>query len=251
LRRALGQLGAVDAGRVLTRADRFTPTYTKPMLQRPGEPPRELNRLDIKNRTPLPTDAEAQLVRAAEAAWGEANAVIILDQVSEADCGVVTARVRRRLGELGQQDPGRPALADSRERIRLFDHLWLKPNGRECRQAVPGQDDVAAGAAALAKRVGCPVFCTVGEAGMIVADPRGPSLRCTAVPAYPVSGPIDVVGAGDSCNAGLACALAAGCSLEEAAAFGNLVASVTIRQIGTTGTASPGQVRGRWAEVRG
>jgi methyl-accepting chemotaxis protein WspA len=31
---------------------RRTPTYTKPILVRSGEPPRELNRLDIKNRTP-------------------------------------------------------------------------------------------------------------------------------------------------------------------------------------------------------
>ena len=33
-------------------------------------------------------------------------------------------------------------------------------------------------------------------------------------------------------------------------AFGNLVASITIQQIGTTGTAAPQQVRQRWREVR-
>jgi len=31
--------------------------------------------------------------------------------------------------------------------------------------------------------------------------------------------------------------------LEQAAAFGNLIASITVRQLGTTGTASPAQVR--------
>ena len=76
----------------------------------------------------------------------------------------------------------------------------------------------------------------------------------TSIPAmaaaYPVSGPIDPVGAGDSTSAGIACALAAGSTLEEAAAFGNLVASITIQQIGTTGTATPEQVRRRWCEVR-
>jgi hypothetical protein len=35
----------------------------------------------------------------------------------------------------------------------------------------------------------------------------------------------------------------------EAAAFGNLIASITIQQIGTTGTASPDQVRQRWKEL--
>jgi len=52
-----------------------------------------------------------------------------------------------------------------------------------------------------------------------------------------------------SSNAGIACALAAGATCEEAAAFGNLVASITIQQIGTTGTATPEQVRQRWREV--
>src|SRR5258708_1387869 len=74
--------------------------------------------------------------------------------------------------------------------------------------------------------------------------------RTVWVPAYPVAGPIDIVGAGDSTSAGIACAVAAGASLEEAAAFGNLVASITIQQIGTTGTASPAQLRQRWREVQ-
>ena len=46
------------------------------------------------------------------------------------------------------------------------------------------------------------------------------------------------------------CARAAAVSLEEAAAFGNLIASITVQQIGVTGTATPGEVRERWREVR-
>src|SRR5437763_1816544 len=48
LRQALAALPAVDAAGVLSAAGRRTPTYTKPMLCGAGEPPRELNRLDIK-----------------------------------------------------------------------------------------------------------------------------------------------------------------------------------------------------------
>jgi sugar/nucleoside kinase (ribokinase family) len=58
-----------------------------------------------------------------------------------------------------------------------------------------------------------------------------------------VTGPIDPVGAGDSISAALACAIAAGASLSQAAAFANMVASITIRQLGTTGTATPEQIR--------
>jgi sugar/nucleoside kinase (ribokinase family) len=70
------------------------------------------------------------------------------------------------------------------------------------------------------------------------------------VPAYPVAGPTDPVGAGDSVSAGIACAAAAGADLEQAAAFGNLVASITVAQLGTTGTATPADVRRRRAELR-
>ena len=70
------------------------------------------------------------------------------------------------------------------------------------------------------------------------------------IPAYPVSGPIDICGAGDSCSAGIASAMVSGATHEQAAAFGNLVASITIQQIGVTGTATPAQVRARWREVQ-
>lgn len=62
------------------------------------------------------------------------------------------------------------------------------------------------------------------------------------MPTLPAAGPIDPVGAGDSAIAGLVAALAAGAALPEAALIGNLVASVTVQQIGTTGTAAPRQV---------
>jgi sugar/nucleoside kinase (ribokinase family) len=100
---------------------------------------------------------------------------------------------------------------------------------------------------ALASRAGQPVYCTQGEEGILVADPVAKTVL--AVPGYPVRGPIDPVGAGDSTSAGIICALAAGARREQAAAFGNLVASITVQQIGTTGTATPSQVRQRWREV--
>src|ERR1051326_1092170 len=48
LRQALAKMPAVDQAHVLAWEGRRTPTYTKPMFEAPGEPARELNRLDIK-----------------------------------------------------------------------------------------------------------------------------------------------------------------------------------------------------------
>ncbi|HND52485.1 MAG TPA: PfkB family carbohydrate kinase, partial [Pirellulaceae bacterium] len=56
---------------------------------------------------------------------------------------------------------------------------------------------------------------------------------------------------GDSATAGIVASLLAGASPEEAAAVGNLVASITVQQLGTTGTASPAQVRERWLQISG
>src|SRR5262249_9185107 len=144
--------------------------------------------------------------------------------------------------------PDKLILADSRRRIGLFRAVTLKPNRTECLETVPGAASLDEAVATLSGRTGRPVFCTAAEAGIVLAEP--PPAVLPLLPGYPARGPMDVVGAGDSTSAGVACALAAGASPAEAAAFGNLVASITIQQLGTTGTASPQQVRLRWREVR-
>jgi rfaE bifunctional protein kinase chain/domain len=254
LLKALRALQKVDITHVMLSSERRTPTYIKPMLLNRGQAPRELNRLDIKNRTPLPAEAEVHVQKRLATIWPEIDALMVLDQVSEPGCGVVTAKLRDRLAELGEDNPSKMILADSRRHIGQFRSVWLKPNETECRQAVeattPAGASVADCAALLARRTGRPLFCTLGERGIHVVDPRSDAGRAFLVPAYTVAGPIDIVGAGDSTSAAIACAVAAGGSLEEAAAFGNLVASITIQQIGSTGTASPAQVRQRWQAIQ-
>jgi rfaE bifunctional protein kinase chain/domain len=249
LTQALRALACVDGEGIISSPQRRTPTYTKPMLEEAGQPARELNRLDIKNRKPLPEALENRLLDQLTRHWARWDALVVLDQVQEAECGVVTSRVRERLGELARNDPGKFVLADSRERIGLFRSVAVKPNQQECLKATgrgPNEGgELNAAIKELAGRVDRPVFCTLGQRGLWLADPRG----ILEVTAFPVTGPIDVVGAGDSTSAGIVCAVAAGAALEDAAAFGNLVASITIQQLGTTGIASPQQVRERWREV--
>jgi bifunctional ADP-heptose synthase (sugar kinase/adenylyltransferase) len=235
LRQALAKLPAVRTDAVFNAVGVRTPTYCKPMLGG-----RELNRLDTKNRTRTPVAAEGRVLELLDRAWGDVDALLVLDQVSERDCGIITARVRDRIRELAEEHPAKFVLADSRERIHEFRSVCVKPNAREA-GAFPG------GPAAFARAVGRHVFLTRGEQGIELVSPDGTT---QAIPAYPVTGPTDIVGAGDSTSAGIACAVAAGATFAEAAAFGNLVASITIQQLGVTGTATPAQVRERWAETR-
>ena len=107
-------------------------------------------------------------------------------------------------------------------------------------------DEVAAAATLLASRTNRPVFCTLSENGILVARPNEPS---QLAPAYPVPGPIDVVGAGDSATAAIVASLLSGATEIEAAETANLAASITIQQLGTTGTASPEQILARFREI--
>jgi bifunctional ADP-heptose synthase (sugar kinase/adenylyltransferase) len=255
LRQALAAMPGVDPGTVLIWPGRRTPTYTKPMLHEAGRPPRELNRLDIHNRSPLPSDAEGRLLEMMESmaarslnhASLDVDGLVVLDQVSQAECGVVTTRIREQVGALGRHELF-PVLADSRERIGLFRDVCLKPNQREC-QRVAGskEEDFRAQVMRLCRLAGAAVFCTRGECGILLGKPGEDAP--VEIPGYPVTGPIDPVGAGDSTSAGIICALASGLTPEQAAAFGNLVASITVQQLGTTGTATPAQVRSRFREV--
>jgi rfaE bifunctional protein kinase chain/domain len=242
----------VDLDSLIIRSDRFTPTYTKPMLRERDGSAHELNRLDIKNRTKTPAEVEDRLIAALRGLLPRVHGVIIADQVPEADCGVITARVREELCSLARAYPTVVFAADSRERIGLFEDVILKPNEREATRAVHGPNAVGldragvlAAGEALYRKAGQPVFLTLGADGMVVFHQDGP----TAIPAVKVTGPIDIVGAGDATLAGIVSALCAGATMPEAGEIGCLAAGVTIQQIGTTGTASRAQIAALHAQA--
>lgn len=228
LERALAGTG-VDTSLLIESRGRFTPTYAKPL--REG---RELSRIDIKNRTPLPREIEDAIIERLAAWMPRVNGVIVVDQVQEENCGVITGRVRDEICALGR---GRIVVAESRERIGLFRGVIVQANAREARGAT-GLDLIEECGAELCRRNGRPALITAGAEGILVFEPAGLS----HAPALPVQGPIDTVGAGDSVLAAFAAALCAGASMLEGAQVGNLAAAVTIQQIGTTGTATPAQV---------
>ena len=142
---------------------------------------------------------------------------------------------------------------DSRARIGLFRHVIVKPNAREAIQATrpewSGEATLALARESggeLFRRNGRPVFVTLGAKGILLFSEAGSE----QVPAVPVSGEIDTVGAGDSVMAGIVSALCSGASPREAALVGNLVASITVQQIGTTGPATPAQVRKQFQRLQ-
>lgn len=238
----------VDTSLLTITDERFTPTYTKPMLQNPdGET--EMERQDIKNRTVTSSTIEEELTQRLNEVVTLVDAVIIADQVQERNCGSVTDSMRVVLKHLAEANPPILFFADSREFIDEFQSVTVKPNRYEATKAkrYGKHDDVPTPSAIesaqqLRKHTGKDVYLTLDKEGICPITEHSPLI----IPCPPVTGPVDIVGAGDSVTAGIVSSLAAGAAAIEAGIIGNLVASVTIRQIGTTGTATPQQVMEAW-----
>jgi bifunctional ADP-heptose synthase (sugar kinase/adenylyltransferase) len=255
----------VDPSHVLAAAGRLTPTYTKPMRPDASGQWHELNRLDVRTRQPLVPEITAELCRRVEQVFHSSDGLIVLDQLVDENFGVVNSAVRDTLVRLAAENPAKLIYVDSRRFLGKFTAATLKGNRSEVlgatltRRASEGISDlealsvsegdatVEAALGELSRKTTRPAFCTMGEQGILVASPTG---EPTLVPGYPVTGPVDIVGAGDAATSGIVSALLAGCNHLEAAAVGNLVASITVQQLGTTGTASPQQVLARWQEVQ-
>lgn len=245
LSEALSQMPQVDQSGIQVIPERRTPTYTKPMYHETSGNFRELNRLDIKNHEPFPGDVEKRIEADLERFLGGLDALVVLDQVSQKNCGVVTERLVQQLEKLQSRRPELLILGDSRNRIGEFRGVSIKPNRTELSSlaSLSGNEtpmEILQKISLLSKNRKQGLFCTLSEDGIVAAMPNGSTAY---QPALPVTGPIDVVGAGDSVSAALAAATAAGASLDDALGLAMLVASVTIRQIGTTGTAPPHLLR--------
>ena len=247
LTRCLRQIGADTS--LLIQTDRIcTGTYTKPM--RPiesGGPYREMNRLDFRHFFPTPLDLEDQLIANLHTALAQSQAVLISDQYLEHNCSVVTDRVRDAAAELAAAHPEKVFYADSRGFINLYREMTVKCNHAEAVKAIrPGfageitDEVILACGQSLHARNGKPVLISRGEKGLYIFD--GETLH---IPAFKVTGEIDFVGAGDATNAGYTLGRALGLTQREAGTLGCCVSSITIQQIGVTGTATVGQVEGR------
>jgi len=210
-------------------------TYTKVINARTGI--EDQPRLDFINTQPLPREVERQILDSLQVAVDSYDVILIADQAETSQGGVITAAVRDLIAELAPEYPERIIWADSRARIQLFRNVILKPNRQEAESACRtlfGHVDFAA----LRRHAQAPLmFVTEGATGVRIVREAGERM----VGAHPITNPVDICGAGDSFSAGAALALRATGSAEEAARFGNLVASITIMKKGT-GTASPDEV---------
>jgi rfaE bifunctional protein kinase chain/domain len=225
-----------------------TPTYLKPIHRGYEDVETEGPRFDIENQDPMSDSVEKAVLDALQTCIPQVDGIIIGDQMPHENLGVITNRVREKLCDFAEVYPDKIFFADSRERIGSYRNVIIKPNRFEAQRALTPNwsgktvdiESAKKCAVSLAEQTQNTVFVTLGEQGILVYHDD----QLTHIPGIRIDDKIDPVGAGDSVSAGIVSTL---CSLDskaavEAAFLGNLVASITVTKIGTTGTATPEEV---------
>lgn len=242
LRRILGEVGA-DAGDLIIDTNWNTPFSGSIVLEAGGQQQQDA-RLDFVPTAPPGVESEQALLERLEGSLPALDALMIIDRLPE---GMITPLLLEQCNALAADYPQTLFTVDSRSRTGQFTGMVRKANRqRAAAWLFPGQPPVQISldqlaSAALHPQVdcGCPVWITLGEGGCLVIS----SGESHAVPAHKVPPPVDTSGAGDTFLAAATLALAAGANAVEAAQLGNLAASITIRNLGITGAATPEDLR--------
>ena len=245
--REIGKRGIQTEG-LLRSGSRVTNAYCKPLRKGISQVEYEDPRIDFENFAPLAKEDEAKLIAMLGHVAQSIDVLCVSDQMKY---GCITPAVRMKIMDLARH--GLMVVVDSRDRIALFKGVTLKPNEVEGYRAILSQNDPATAllgeqaevALALANQNKSDVCMTLGPKGCICVE-KG---IAAYIPSHAVHPPIDPCGAGDTFLAAFSCARAAGASGREAAAMANMAAEVTIRKIGTTGTAGIGEILARHGEI--
>ena len=233
--------------------NRVTPTYLKPIHCGYEGIETEGPRFDIENQSMMQSEVEGRVLSALHQCVLQVEGIIVGDQMPHDNWGVITDRVREEICRLAIEFPDKIFFVDSRTRIEKYHHVTIKPNRFEAKRAVNPDwvggevniEEAKRCGQILTKQTEKPLFVSVGSEGILVFHDG----QVDHVPGIPLETELDPVGAGDSVSAATVATLCGGFNHLEAAQVGNLVASVTVTKVGTTGTASHTEVIERFREI--
>lgn len=228
----LSACGADTTG-FLVSGDWQTMVYAKPCDRE-----QEHSRIDFGAFNEIDTALQQSLLARLEEAADVSDAIVLNQQVPS---GLCSMKLIKKINEVVARHPAKLFIVDSRHRPEQFEKVALKLNMAEAAKLLhedPAQDmfDDRAREFALriSRRTQKPVFLTRGELGLAVAVAD----QVTLIPGLQVLEQTDTVGAGDTVVAALAASLAGGASPVEAGTLANIAATVTVKKLKMTGTAS-------------
>ena len=218
------------------------PQWQTMVYAKPWNGDQEGNRFDFGAFNVMSEGTVEALIAALDLAACENDIVILNQQIPG---GVSSLPVIDRINQVIAAYPETLFLVDARHRPDLYRGAVLKLNvveaARILQEPIDGfvtTDKAKSFARLISQRTGKPTFLTRGERGILVAD--GDSVH--EILGIQVLEKTDTVGAGDTVAAAVAAALASGQDARTAAKFANLAASITVRKLHGTGTATQAEI---------
>lgn len=235
--RLLDACGAETQPGMITDELWQTMVYAKPCRGQEEE-----SRIDFGAFNALQETAIDALIAALHRASAESDAVILNQQVPG---GVSSTAVIARINEVIAKHPRTHFIVDARHRAELYHQAALKVNVSEARRLLNeaaeeplSMKQVRELARSVSRVTSKPAFITCADRGIVVAS--GDAVE--EIPGIQVLGKTDPVGAGDTVVSAITAALGSGQSPFVAARLANIAATVTVRKLQQTGTATPAEM---------
>ena len=237
----LAQRGIDTSGLIAQEEGWQTAVYAKPYRAE-----QEQERIDFGRWNAM--QSESRLDALVRRALPGLHAFVVNQQLST---GIHSGAMIRALNGCARENPSLPFVLDARTMNGSFTGMISKLNAKEAARVAAGPDGTAEGGdaspaaellrratRAISARTGKPVFVTRGDEGILLFDGN----RFADIPALPLTGPVDTVGAGDTAVSAIAACLAAGGTPLEAGELANLAAAVTVQKLKETGAATPEEI---------
>jgi len=225
---------------IVTQSDNWvTPVFIKPYMSE-----EEGQRIDLGYFNSISRETERLLVKNLENILQNVKAVIINQQIPN---GIWSDFVIEKVNKLIKKNKNIFFLVDSRDKAERFQEAIYKLNRREAARICgvhKNINDVISLSEAkefirtiykLSKK---PVYLTRGDRGILFY--HGETID--KIPGIQILTRVDPVGAGDTCIATIAAALAVGADPLEAGMLANFASSITVTKVKQTGTASPEEI---------
>lgn len=191
----------------------------------------QIVRIDKESKAPMQPAFEAQIIQYLKERLHKVDGVVLSDYGS----GTITENIRELITKYCNEK-GIPTIVDSRYDICRFKGVsYIKQNDAELAAAMGcsllTEDDLYdAGMRMLQEMDAKGVLITRGEKGMTLFEADG---AVHNIPVSDKSEVYDVSGAGDTCVAAVALALAAGIEPSLAAELSNYASGIAVRKLGT------------------
>jgi len=243
LEKQLSLLGA-NTDYMIKSEDRKTNVCIRPVRVVDGKI-RTLNEMISNHKLHTSKDIINKVINNLNAIINKADAIVFVEQFENESDGLFTPEIKKEISKLALKFPKKVLLADSRKYIDKYENIFLKCNQYELMNILYLKENYLDNLNTTTIKRSyldnlfnnthrLPLFLTCGHKGIKIID-NNSIIDTVAIKVLP---PINTCGAGDSATVGIILGLCLGYDYKDSAKFGNLIASITIKELDSTGCAT-------------